>query len=122
MVVRIRFSMHGHRHSKFFRLVATNGKQRRDGKPIETLGVYRQRIDPTTGENAKTVEWSVARIKYWLGVGAIPSESAVRLMTQVSKYYFILDEQLMLNVIRVEYFLLIPNITSGDQSERNVLS
>lgn len=60
-----------------------NSKQRRDGKPIETLGVYKPRIDPARGEHAKTVEWSVARIKYWLGVGAIPSESAVRLFTQV---------------------------------------
>ncbi|KAL5535510.1 MRPS16 [Sanghuangporus sanghuang] len=82
MVVRIRFSMHGPRHDKFFRIVAINSKQRRDAKPIETLGVFRHTIDPAKDRTAKSVEWSVARIKYWLGVGAQPSKSAVRLFTQ----------------------------------------
>ena len=84
MVVRIRFSMHGPRNNKFFHIVAINGKQRRDAKPIETLGIYRQKIDPAKDHMSKSVDWSVARIKYWLDVGAQPSRSAVKLFTQVS--------------------------------------
>ena len=76
--------MHGPRNNKFFHIVAINSKQRRDAKPIETLGIYRHRIDPKSDRSSKTVEWSVARIKYWLGVGAQPSKSAVRLFTQVN--------------------------------------
>ena len=80
MVVRIRFSMHGLRNNKFFHIVAVNSKDRRDVKPIETLGVYRHKVKDQT---VKSVEWSVARIKYWLGVGAQPSKAAIRLFTQV---------------------------------------
>ncbi|PAV22372.1 ribosomal S16 [Pyrrhoderma noxium] len=71
--------MHGPRNNKFFHIVAINSKQRRDAKPIETLGIYRPKIE--LGQPTKTVEWSAARIKYWLGVGAQPSKSAVKLFT-----------------------------------------
>jgi len=74
--------MHGPRNNKFFHLVAMNGKDRRDGKPIEMLGLYRPLLDPARGKFEKTVEWSVERIKYWLRVGAIPSKSAVKLLTR----------------------------------------
>ncbi|KAH8120308.1 ribosomal protein S16 domain-containing protein [Phellopilus nigrolimitatus] len=84
MVVRIRFSMHGNRHNKIFHIVAINSKQRRDAKPLETLGIYKHTVDPAHDQTSKTVDWSVARIKYWLGVGAQPSKTAVRLFTQVS--------------------------------------
>ena len=84
MVVRIRFAMHGTRHNKLFHIVAINGKQRRDAKPIETLGIYRHTVNPTKDQMSKSVDWSVARIKYWLDVGAQPSKSAVKLFTQVS--------------------------------------
>lgn len=73
--------MHGPRNSRIFHLVAINAKQRRDAKPLETLGIYRNRLKPD--EKIKSVEWSVDRIKYWLGVGAIPSDSVVRLLEKV---------------------------------------
>jgi len=69
--------MHGRRHRQVFHLVAINGRKARDAKPIEMLGMY----DPAmTLDKHKTVEWSVNRIKYWLGVGALPSKSVVRLL------------------------------------------
>lgn len=82
MVVRLRLAMHGRRHSQIFHLVAINSRKPRNAKPIETLGIY----DPamTLSEKHKTVEWSVNRIKYWLGVGAQPSKSVVRLLEVVS--------------------------------------
>lgn len=83
MVVRLRFAMHGNRHDKLFHIVAINSRKRRNAKPIETLGVYRHTIDNSQGRAAKSVEWSAERIKYWLGVGAQPSKSVVKLCTQV---------------------------------------
>ena len=91
MVVRIRFSMHGPRNNKLFHIVAINSKQRRDAKPIETLGIYRPKLDLSKDSKAKTVEWSAARIKYWLGVGAQPSKSAVKLFTMVRSYVHLED-------------------------------
>ncbi|KIM75384.1 hypothetical protein PILCRDRAFT_827295 [Piloderma croceum F 1598] len=78
MPVRIRLAMHGRRHKHFFHLVVINSRKARDAKPMETLGIY----DPsmTLDEKHKTVEWSVNRIKYWLGVGATPSKTVVRLL------------------------------------------
>lgn len=45
---------------------------------MELLGIY----DPALklGDTHKTVKWSVDRIKYWLGVGALPSKSVVKLL------------------------------------------
>ena len=82
MVVRLRLAMHGRRHNHLFHLVAINGRKARNAKPIETLGIY----DPAMklGEGHKTVEWSVGRIKYWLGVGAVPSKTFVRLLEVVN--------------------------------------
>ncbi|KAH7910873.1 ribosomal protein S16 domain-containing protein, partial [Hygrophoropsis aurantiaca] len=78
MPVRIRMAMHGCRHNRIFHLVAIDQRKRRDAKPMELLGIY----DPALklGEAYKTVKWSVDRINYWLGVGALPSKSAVKLL------------------------------------------
>jgi len=82
--MRIRLAMHGRRHNRIFHLVAINQPKRRDAKPTELLGVYDPRL--RLGQSHKIVEWSVDRIKYWLGVGAIPSPSAVKLLEMVSDY------------------------------------
>ncbi|KAG2061743.1 ribosomal protein S16 [Suillus hirtellus] len=78
MPVRLRMAMHGQRHNRIFHLVAINQRTRRDAKPMELLGIY----DPALklGDTHKTVKWSVDRIKYWLGVGALPSKSVVKLL------------------------------------------
>ena len=82
MPVRLRMAMHGRRHNRIFHLVAINQRTRRDAKPMELLGIY----DPALklGDAHKTVKWSVDRIKHWLGVGALPSKSVVKLLEWVS--------------------------------------
>lgn len=81
MTVRLRLAIHGVRHNRIFHLVAIDQRKRRNAKPIELLGVYRPRVEPKSPH--KSVEWSVDRIKYWLGVGAQPSDSVVKLLTTV---------------------------------------
>ena len=81
MTVRLRLAVHGIRNNRIFHLVAIDQRKRRNAKPIELLGIYRQRVEPKSPH--KTVEWSVDRIKYWLGVGAQPSDSVVKLLTKV---------------------------------------
>ena len=87
MPVRLRLSMHGRRNKRIFHLVAIDQRKRRDAKPMELLGIY----DPALklGESHKTMEWSVDRIKYWLGVGALPSRSVVRLLEWVRYRAFV---------------------------------
>ena len=81
MVVRLRFSLAGPRHGRIFHMVAIDGNARRDARPLETLAIYNPRLQP--GETHKTVKWSAERIKYWLRVGAEPSDSVVKLLTMV---------------------------------------
>ena len=83
MPVRLRLAMHGQRNNRIFHLVAIDLRKRRDAKPIETLGIYDQRL--RLGQKHKTMEWSVDRIKYWLEKGgALPSKSVVKLLEKVS--------------------------------------
>ena len=74
-------AVHGVRNNRIFHLVAVNQRQRRNVKPIELLGVYNPRLKP--GESTKTIEWSVQRIQYWLGVGATPTTTVAKLLEMV---------------------------------------
>ncbi|KAL6310075.1 ribosomal protein S16 domain-containing protein, partial [Sparassis latifolia] len=78
MTVRLRLAVHGARHNRIFHIVAIDMRHRRNAKPIETLGVFDPRLKP--GETTKTIEWSASRIKYWLGVGALPSKTVTKLL------------------------------------------
>lgn len=80
--VRLRLALHGHRHNRIFHLVAATASRARDSVPIETLGIFDPRLK--AGEEYKTVEWSVDRIRYWLRQGAEPSVAVVKLLTMVS--------------------------------------
>ena len=49
------------------RIVVMDKRSARDGKPIEILGFYDPKTDPSTVKVKKD------RAEYWLGVGAAPS-------------------------------------------------
>ncbi len=69
MSVKIRFSRIGRPHAPFFRLVAADHRNARDAKPIEVLGTFNPR------KKDKPEALNVDRIKYWISVGAQPSDS-----------------------------------------------
>lgn len=60
----------GRKHRAYFRIVAIDSRQPRDGRIIEELGAY----DPMVKNTAERVRLKPDRIKYWLSVGAKPSE------------------------------------------------
>jgi small subunit ribosomal protein S16 len=60
----------GRKHRPYFRIVAIDGRQPRDGRIIEELGSY----DPMVPNTDDRVSLRPDRIKYWLSVGAQPSE------------------------------------------------
>lgn len=60
----------GRIHRPYYRIVAIDGRQPRDGKVLEELGTY----DPMKKDKDNRVTLIPDRIKYWLGVGALPSE------------------------------------------------
>ena len=70
MAVRIRMKKMGRTHRQYFRIVAIDHRQPRDGREIEQLGTY----DPHVPDTDARVTLVPSRIKYWLSVGAKPSE------------------------------------------------
>ena len=70
MAVRIRMKQMGRTHRHFYRIVAIDHRQPRDGRAIEELGTY----DPHVADKEKSVTLRPARIKYWKSVGARASE------------------------------------------------
>ncbi|KAL1974586.1 hypothetical protein VTN31DRAFT_4790 [Thermomyces dupontii] len=88
MVVRIRLSRFGRRHAPFYNIVVAQARSARDSKPIEVIGTYNPIPQKPTGltdleaESAKPykeIALDRSRAKYWLGVGAQPSDTVWRL-------------------------------------------
>jgi len=68
----------GRRHRPFFRVCAMDARSPRDGRAIEELGHY----DPMVrNKDARTV-LNASRIRYWLSVGAQPSEKVQALLNK----------------------------------------
>lgn len=76
MPVRIRLKKVGRKHQQSFRLAAVDQRRPRDSKVIEELGIY----DPAHPREERRVVLNGERIKYWLGVGAQPSDTVRRLL------------------------------------------
>ncbi len=76
-MVRIRLRKVGSRHQPSYRLVAIDREAPRDGRPLEELGQYNPRTEPST------ITVNEARVLHFLSQGAQPSESVTRLLTQI---------------------------------------
>ena len=70
--VAIRFQRFGRKKAPFYRLVAIDSRDRREGRPLERLGFY----DPLK----KETNLNAPAIKKWLAVGAQPSETVANLL------------------------------------------
>lgn len=76
MAVRLRLKRLGRRHRSFFRLAAMEGRNPRDGRVLEELGHY----DPANKDSTQQVKLDAERIRYWLGVGAVPTDTVRNLL------------------------------------------
>jgi small subunit ribosomal protein S16 len=79
VTVRIRMKKLGRKHRPFFRICAMEQRTPRDGRVLEELGTY----DPMVPETDARARLDGERIKYWLGVGAQPSD---RVKVLIKKY------------------------------------
>ena len=79
MAVRIRMKKLGRRHRPFYRICAMDARTPRDGRVLEELGTY----DPMVADVDARAVLKGERIKYWLSVGAQPTEK-VRVL--IKKY------------------------------------
>ena len=72
MAVRIRLARIGKKKAPFYRLVAIDGRAKRDGQYLENLGTY----NPLTGD---IIQYHAEKVQSWIEKGAIPSETALRI-------------------------------------------
>jgi len=70
VAVVIRMKQFGRTHRHYFRIVAIDKRQPRDGRAIEELGHW----DPHASDDRK-ISLVPSRIKYWQSVGAKPSDT-----------------------------------------------
>ncbi len=80
MAVRIRLSRGGSKKRPFYRIVAADQRAPRDGRFIEKLGTYNPLLPQ---EHEQRLVINEERIKYWLGVGAQPTERLEKLFSNL---------------------------------------
>ena len=75
MAVKLRLRRMGKKKQPIYKVVAADSRSPRDGKFIESIGLYNPKTDPAR------VEIQEDRALYWLNVGAIPTDTVKNLFT-----------------------------------------
>jgi len=71
MAVVIRMKRTGRRNRPCYRISVADSRSPRDGRVLETIGLY----DPIAGDKENQVTLNVERAQHWISQGATPSET-----------------------------------------------
>ena len=74
MAVKIKLTRLGKIRNPQYRVIVADARTRRDGRGIETIGLYRPKEEPSF------IQIDSERAQYWLGVGAQPTEAVEQLL------------------------------------------
>ena len=77
MSISIRLSRGGAKKRPYYRIVVANSRSPRDGKYLEQIGTYNPLLAKDSPERVKLIE---DRARYWLGVGAQPTDRVARFL------------------------------------------
>jgi len=77
MAIALRLSRGGNKKRPYYRIVAADARSPRDGKYLEQIGTYNPLLAKDSPERVKLNE---DRARYWLGVGAQPSDRVLRFL------------------------------------------
>ena len=75
MAVKLRLRRMGKKKQPIYKVVAADSRSPRDGKFIESIGLYNPKSDPAG------IEIKEDRALYWLNVGAQPTDTVKNLLT-----------------------------------------
>ncbi|GJP76195.1 hypothetical protein CLOP_g6564 [Closterium sp. NIES-67] len=79
-VTRIRLARFGRKNLPFFRIHVADSRCPTNGRHIECVGHY----NPLPGKDGmKRIGINTERVKYWLSVGAQPSETVAKLLGRI---------------------------------------
>jgi small subunit ribosomal protein S16 len=79
MAVKLRLTRKGAKKKPFYRIVAADSEAPRDGSFLEIVGTYDPNYDPAA------VVLKNDKIDYWLGQGAIPTETVANIIKKARK-------------------------------------
>jgi small subunit ribosomal protein S16 len=74
-VLAIRVARFGKKKQPFYRIVVLDKRKPRNGRTVEVVGTY----DPL--KNPALINLDAERVKYWLSVGAQPSDTVRSFLT-----------------------------------------
>ena len=77
-MVKIRLKKFGAKKRPCYRIVVQDSRKPRDGVTIEEIGTYQ----PVTQKEGNQVTVNMERAKYWIGVGAQPTETVKRILSK----------------------------------------
>ena len=77
MAVSLRLSRGGSKKRPYYKIVIANSRAPRDGAFLEQVGTYNPLLAKDDENRVRLVE---DRVKYWLGVGAQPTDRVARLL------------------------------------------
>ena len=77
MSVSLRLSRGGSKKRPYYKIVVANSRAPRDGKYLEQVGTYNPLLAKDDANRVRLVE---DRVKYWLGVGAQPTDRVARML------------------------------------------
>mgnify|MGYP000274211946 CR=1 FL=1 len=77
MAIAIRLSRGGAKKRPYYRIVAADSRKPRDGKYLEQIGTYNPLL---AKDDENRVKFDEDRARYWLGVGAQPSDRVARFL------------------------------------------
>ena len=77
MAIALRLSRGGAKKRPYYRIVAADSRYPRDGRYLEQIGTYNPLL---AKDDEKRVQLNEDRAKYWLGVGAQPSDRVARFL------------------------------------------
>jgi small subunit ribosomal protein S16 len=77
MSVSIRLSRGGAKKRPYYKIVVANSRAPRDGKYLEQIGTYNPIL---AKDDENRVRLNEDRVRYWLGVGAQPTDRVARML------------------------------------------
>jgi len=77
MAIAIRLSRGGAKKRPYYRVVVADSRAPRDGKYLEQVGTYNPVLPKDSEDRVKLIE---DRVRYWLGVGAQPTDRVARFL------------------------------------------
>ena len=80
MAVKIRLKRIGKKFAPAYRVVVLDARKKRDGRVIEEIGLYDPMQEPSL------IRIDSERVRYWLGVGAQPSNTVFNLLKITGDY------------------------------------